>query len=66
MPQSIQTLILGAGVALASVALAQDQAHLAKQSRNPVADLTSLSFQNNTFFGIGPDDDAANVLTSSR
>ncbi len=35
---------------------------LAKAAQNPVADLISLPLQNNTFFGIGPDDDTANVL----
>ena len=49
-------------VALSPIALAQDQADLAKASQNPVADLISLPFQNNTFFGVGPDDDVANVL----
>jgi hypothetical protein len=43
-------------------AAAQDDADLAKQSQNPVANLISLPFQNNTFFGVGPDDDVANVL----
>jgi hypothetical protein len=56
----------GAGVAalvmLPSFALAQDQADLAKASQNPVAAMISLPFQNNTFFGVGPDDDTANVL----
>ena len=33
-----------------------------KQSQNPVAAIISLPFQNDTFFGIGPDDDVANVL----
>jgi hypothetical protein len=45
-----------------SAARAQDQADLAKASQNPVAAMISLPFQNNTFFGIGPDDDTANVL----
>ena len=46
----------------AAGALAQDQADLAKASQNPVAAMISLPLQNNTFFGIGPDDDTANVL----
>ena len=33
-----------------------------KQSQNPVAAIISQPFQNDTFFGIGPDDDVANVL----
>lgn len=36
--------------------------NLAKQARNPVADLISLPFQNNTNFGIGPDDETQNIL----
>ena len=55
------TLILSV-LSPAAGALAQDQADLAKASQNPVADLISLPFQNNTFFGVGPDDDVANVL----
>lgn len=52
-------------VASASVALAQEgqsEAELAKASQNPVADLISLPFQNNTDFGLGPDDDTRNTL----
>ena len=41
---------------------AQDQADLAKASQNPVADLISLPFQDNVLFGVGPDDQTANVL----
>jgi hypothetical protein len=62
MDRSIQALILAAMAALPSLALAQDQPDLAKQSQNPVADLISLPLQNNTLFGVGPDDDTANVL----
>jgi hypothetical protein len=47
---------------LTSAALAQDQADLAKAAQNPVAAMISLPFQNNTLFGVGPDDDVANVL----
>jgi hypothetical protein len=54
--------VLAAFVALPSLALAQDQADLAKASQNPVAAMISLPFQNNTFFDVGPDDDTANVL----
>ena len=35
---------------------------LAKAAQNPVADMISLPFQNNTNFGYGPDDDIQNVL----
>jgi len=34
---------------------------LAKKTQNPVADLISVPFQNNTSFGIGPDDAVQNV-----
>jgi hypothetical protein len=44
-------------------ALAQQSADdLAAAAQNPVAAMISLPFQNNTLFGIGPDDDTANVL----
>ena len=49
-------------LALTSAAFAQDQADLAKAAQNPVAAMISLPFQNNTLFGVGPDDDVANVL----
>jgi hypothetical protein len=58
-------LFLGALCALAVPAwpaLAQSEADLAKQSQNPVASLIALPFQNNTFFGVGPGDETANVL----
>lgn len=47
---------------LAAPGLAQDEADLAKQTQNPVSDLISVPFQNNTNFGIGPGDDTQNVL----
>ncbi|MCP4259703.1 MAG: neuromedin U [Planctomycetes bacterium] len=35
---------------------------LAKKAQNPIANLISLPFQNNTNFGIGPDDETQNIL----
>jgi len=40
----------------------QSTAELAKAAQNPVANMISLPFQNNTNFGIGPDDDIQNIL----
>jgi len=65
MPRSkqVHSCVLAALVVLPSVALAQDQADLAKASQNPIAAMISLPFQNNVLFGVGPDDDdVANVL----
>jgi len=45
--------------ALAAESNTQD---LAKATQNPIADLISLPFQNNTNFGIGPDDETQNIL----
>jgi hypothetical protein len=47
---------------LTSTAFAQESGDLAKAAQNPVAAMISLPFQNNTFFGVGPGDDTANVL----
>ena len=44
---------------LAAQANADD---LAKQAQNPIADLISLPLQNNTNFGLGPDDQTQNIL----
>ncbi len=41
---------------------AADSADLAKAAQNPVADMISLPFQNNTNFGIGPGDETQNIL----
>ena len=40
----------------------QDHSDLAKKTQNPLSNLISLPFQNNTNFGIGPDDEIQNVL----
>jgi hypothetical protein len=60
--QTAFALSLTVALGPTSAAFAQDQADLAKAAQNPVAAMISLPFQNNTFFGVGPDDDTANVL----
>jgi hypothetical protein len=52
-------LTLDAATAVAQNASTSD---LAKAAQNPVANMISLPLQNNTYFGIGPGDDTANVL----
>ena len=49
---------------ITGVCFAEEQSHsdLAKQAQNPVASLISLPLQNNTNFGIGPDDETQNIL----
>lgn len=55
--------VLAVAVILASTGLrAQTSDELAKAAQNPVAAMISLPFQNNTFFGVGPHGDTANVL----
>jgi hypothetical protein len=47
----------------AGPAIAQDKGgDLAKQTQNPVSSLISVPFQNNTGFGLGPNDRIQNVL----
>ena len=41
---------------------AQSDQDLAAAAQNPVGNLISLPFQNNTLFGIGPNDEIVNVL----
>jgi hypothetical protein len=43
-------------------ALADEQEDLAKESQNPIGNMISLPFENNTHFKLGPDDKWANVL----
>lgn len=58
-----QVAVLALLVALTGPVFGQDDAgDLAKQSQNPVGNMISLPLQNNTSFGIGPNDAISNVL----
>lgn len=60
MKTSILTLIFAL---VATGAFAQtSQEELSQQAANPIADLMSFPFQNNTDFGLGPFDRTSNVL----
>ena len=56
------SILLGIGTTAKAEPDAGDVGDLAKQTQNPVADLISVPFQNNTDFGWGADDDARNTL----
>lgn len=45
-----------------AVAQSDGDSDLQAAAQNPIADLISLPFQNNTYFGIGPNDETVNVL----
>ncbi len=63
MGPSIRTAILLVAVfGIPLVTQAQDSQELAKAAQNPVGDLISLPVQNNTSFGLGPDNRTQNVL----
>lgn len=55
-------LLMLSAIAKNSIALADDIENLAKASQNPVADLISLPFQNNTNFNLGPYDRTQDIL----
>ena len=46
----------------ANICTAETNEDLAKKTQNPVADLISVPFQNNTNFGLGPHNRAQNIL----
>jgi hypothetical protein len=57
-----RVLLLSAFLPNAAWAADDSHADLAKQTQNPVSDLISVPFQNNTNFGLGPHDRTQNVL----
>lgn len=64
MPRLAWPALLAAALAVsaARAARADEAADLAKASQNPLANMVSVPFQNNTNFGIGPHDRTQNVL----
>ncbi len=60
---NIQALLLIATLLTAhTISYAASNAELAKAAQNPVANMISLPFQNNTNTGIGPNDETQNIL----
>src|SRR5262245_22722795 len=60
---SMRVAALAAAVLISPpAAQAQDGDNLRQAAQNPIADLISLPFQNNTNFNIGHSDNAQNVL----
>ncbi len=59
---SLCTLLFGAVAFSNAVSAQQSTEDLQAATQNPVANLISVPFQNNTFFGIGPNDEEVNVL----
>ncbi|MCP4405584.1 MAG: transporter [bacterium] len=55
----VASLLLGLLILSTPVRAQED---LAKQSQNPVGNMISLPFENNTYFGIGPSDSMSNAL----
>jgi hypothetical protein len=58
----MMTGILACTLGTGSLAQAEGESELAKQTQNPVADLISIPFQNNTNFGFEPNHRTQNVL----
>ncbi|SHO53306.1 hypothetical protein [Desulfopila aestuarii] len=55
-------VVLGALSAAVSAHASLSDAELAKLAQNPVGNLISIPFQNNTNFNVGPDDRTQNIL----
>jgi hypothetical protein len=64
--RTIRLILILAGIVLFQISYSQDDAsekeNLSKDLANPIANLMSFPFQNNTNFGMGPHDRAQNIL----
>ena len=58
----IPAAIIATAAVLAAPVQAQDSAALAKAAQNPIADMISMPFQNNTNFDVGPEKKTQNIL----
>ena len=61
MRKMMVLLMVLAYLVFGSVTVFADE-DLAKASQNPIGNMISLPFQNNTYFGVGPDEEWANSL----
>jgi hypothetical protein len=59
---ALAMLLAAPGLIHAVASRAQEGDDLAKAAQNPVAAMISLPLQNDTYFGVGPHSDVANVL----
>jgi len=62
MLRATQTIVIWFFVAMLTAVPGWAQEDLAKKSQNSVGDIISLPFENNTSFGVGPEDAVVNTL----
>ena len=62
MFRTVACVALWLFLALVAITPAMAQEDLAKESQNPIGNLISLPFENNTSFGVGPEDAFVYVL----
>lgn len=59
---ALAIVVLGSAVLTSAAGAQSGSTDLAKVSQNPIGNIVSLPLQNNTSFGIGPDDAMSNAL----